>query len=98
MKAEPPPSPVTQSGPVQVGALLSELGVQAASGNELGSHRAIENHGAGESSNQSATSWPGLASVGAAVGSRPRLSVQLTLPPEPGVLETKPTSGSSWPM
>ena len=52
MKAEPPPRLVVQSGLTQVGALESDSGVQAVCGNELGSHRAIENHGAGESSNQ----------------------------------------------
>src|SRR5271170_5498500 len=99
MKADPPPEfAVLQLGPKQVGALLSDLGVQAVCGYEFGSHRAIENHGAGESSNQSETSWPGLASVGAAFGSRPRLRVQLTLLPEPGALERKAVSGSSWPM
>src|SRR5580693_1957359 len=98
MNAEPPPSPVVQSGPSQVGALESELGAHEVWGKELGSHRAIENHGAGESSNQSVTSWPGWTSVGAACGFLPRVSVQVTFPPDPGVLELKVASGSSWPM
>ena len=89
---------MVQFGPMQVGALESDLGVQAVCGYELGSHRAIENHGAGVSSNQSETSWPGLASVGAAFGSLPRVSDQFTLLPEPGALERKAVSGSSWPM
>ena len=58
MNAEPPPRPVTQP-PVHVGALASDLGVHGASGNELGSHMFIENHGAGLSSTQWETSWPG---------------------------------------
>ena len=98
MKAEPPPRPVVQFGPMQVGALESDLGVHDVWGNELGSHRAIENHGAGVSSNQCETSWPGSTSVGAAFGSRPRVSVQFTLLPEPGALDVKVVSGSSWPM
>ena len=89
MKAEPPPRPLVQFGPTQVGALLSDLGVHGVSGKELGSHSAIENQGAGESWTQSETSWPGWVSVGAASGSRPRVIVQLTLLPEPGALDVK---------
>src|SRR5580704_1064525 len=98
MKAEPPPRPLLQFALTQIGALESDSGVQFVNGNELGSHRSIENHGAGDSSNQCETSWPGLTSVGAAFGSRPRLIVQVTLLPEPGALDKKVVSGSSWPM
>src|ERR1700678_2942082 len=98
MKAEPPPRSVVQSGPMQVGALESDSGVHAVWGKEVGSQRAIENHGAGLSSNQSVTSWPGLASGGAAWGFLPRGGCTVTLLPDPGVLEMKSVSGSSCPM
>ena len=98
MKAEPPPRPLTQFALLQVGALESDFGAQLVWGNEPGSHRAIDTHGAGLSSNQFETSWPGCATVGAAFGSRPSLKVQFTLLPEPGALEVKAMSGSSWPM
>ena len=81
-----------------VGAFESEFGVHGVCGYELGSHRAIENQGAGLSSNQAETSWPGSTSVGAALGLLPRVTVQLTLLPEPGALELKVVLGSSWPM
>ena len=87
MKAEPPPLPLVQAASWHVGAFESDSGVHGVCGYELGSHRAIENHGAGVSSNQCETSWPGRASVGAASGSRPRVIVQFTLLPEPGALD-----------
>ncbi len=99
MKAAPPPDeqPVILV-PVQVGALLSLSGVQAACGYEFGSHIAIENHGATLNSNQWATSEPGVWTVGAPAGSRGSVSFQVTLSPEPRVLDRNVMSGSSCPM
>ena len=92
MNVEPPPLLVL------LGAFESLSGVHGACGYEFGSHSAIENHGAGESSNQCATSWPGFRSVGAADGSRGMVSVQVTLLPEPCWCDRNVMSGSSWPM
>ena len=64
----------------------------------MGSHIAIENHGAVASSNQCDTSWPGLESIGAWTGSRPSVSVQVTLLPDPAFEERNVTMGSSCPM
>src|SRR5487761_397884 len=94
--AEPPPLwAVVHATPKQVGAFEFESGEHWVCGYEFGSHMAIGNHGAGESWNQCETSWPGLASVGSAAGSRPRDTVQFTLLPEPGALDKKVVSGSS---
>jgi len=59
---------------------------------------AMENHGAGLSSNQCDTSLPGVVVVGKAVGSEPSVSVQVTLSPDPARDDRKVASGSSWPM
>ncbi|MGH2856957.1 MAG: hypothetical protein ACRDMJ_05675, partial [Solirubrobacteraceae bacterium] len=77
MNAEPPPLLVA------LGAFESLSGVHGACGYEFGSQIAIENHGAGVSSNQWATSWPGFETVGAADGSVPIVSVHVTSLPEP---------------
>src|SRR5580704_19653550 len=99
MNAEPPPWVVgPQLTPAQVGALESEFGVQAVPEKELGSHRAMENHGAGLSSNHFERSDPGCEFPGVPIGSRPRVSVQVTLPPDPRALDKKVVSGSSWLM
>jgi len=92
MNVEPPPLKVA------VGAFESEFGLQGACGYEFGSHRAMESHGAGVSSNQCETSEPGVASVGAALGSAPRVSSHVMSPPEPGLDDKKVASGSSCPM
>ncbi len=92
MNVEPPPLEVA------LGAFELEFGVHGACGYELGSHSAMENQGAGVSSNQCETSVPGVASVGAALGSAPIVSVQVMLPPDPGLEDSKVASGSSWPM
>src|SRR5580704_10455639 len=99
MNAEPPPWVVApQLTPKHVGALESDSGVQGVPGKELGSHMAMDNHGAGLSSTQCEMSWPGFVAVPAACGSRPRVSVKFTLLPDPGALDKKVVSGSSWPM
>jgi hypothetical protein len=92
MKAEPPPALWA------VVAFESDSGVQGAIGYERGSHMAIESHGAGVSSNQCETSWPGCEFVGSARGSTPSVRFQLTLLPDPGAFERNVASGSSWPM
>src|SRR6202043_803713 len=93
MNAEPPPWVVgPQLTPAQVGALESEFGVQAVPGKELGSHRAMENQGAGLSSNHFERSDPGCEFPGVPRGSRPRVSVQVTLPPDPGAWDRKVAS------
>ncbi len=91
MNAEPPPWVVgPQLTPAQVGALESEFGVQAVPGKELGSHRAMENHGAGLSSNHFERSDPGCEIVGRPPSGRGRgSSVQVTLPPDPGALDSE---------
>ena len=99
MKAEPPPG--LQSVvwvPTHVGAFESLSGLHGVCGSEFGSHMAIENHGAGPSSNQWVTSEPGVLTVGAALGSCGSVSFQVTLSPEPGVSDRNVMSGSSWPM
>ena len=91
MNALPPP------GKRPPGALRSLFGVHAFCGNDCGSHSAMPNHGATDSSKKCVTSWPGLCTVGSAFGSRGNDSRKVTSAPEPGREERKRVAGSSWP-
>ena len=73
-----------ERGRIARGAFVSLFGLQAVCGYEDGLQSAIPNHGAIDSSNQCVTSLPGVPTVGAAAGSCPSVSVQVTSFPDPG--------------
>src|SRR5260370_1557696 len=74
MNAEPPPWVVgPHLTPAHVGALESEFGVQAVPGEGVWSHRAMENHGAGLSSNHFERSDSGCEFPGGPLRARPRV-------------------------
>jgi hypothetical protein len=77
--------------------LVSLFGVHGVCGNERGSHNAIPNQGATDSSKKCVTSLPGLWTVGAASGSIGNFSRKVMFPPDPGWAEMNRVAGSSCP-